>query len=857
MKITMKRIYSFIAAALTIISAASCVQELSHDAHHQDDAIVYTAIAEGADTKAVLGTSESGRQQFLWEDGDVIYINPGGGTSYMFSTSLTEPSAVADFVYQGTDGFRIQTGQPVIATYPFGSWVQMEYRYVLLPIPSAQQIDPEVESYNKLAVPVAAYSTDNSLHFKNTTALLKCQVSQANVTKIRFYGLNEEAVAGHSLVCFKENGEIDYVGIPNGNNEFYVELSAAPGKVFQSDRSYYLSVIPNTLESGFAVELYDSNDDLLYTKKYDRSITIKRNVILNLGMLGESSDIEPSADDYIDEYGINHGPGVEIDGVVWAPVNCGYHAEDFPWGKLYQWGRKYGQGYYGSLFDPDMNYIEDYYDAGWRVIESAPVSLEAAQSEGNESIFYKSTKEYNYNWFESSDYNLWNSGTEENPVKTEYDPCPKGWRVPTLTELSELTDNFTLTTDGIGRTGYMFEDVNPVTSEASQLFFPYSGYSPSNGSTSNYRGGRGYYWSSNLKDVYADYLIFYSETTRLTAYNRAHGLSVRCVQDDSELIPVADITINISSMVMCPGTSSNLYATIAPYDANHQSAYWSSSDTSVAIVDQAGNVTAVSPGNATITAMAGMKTATCEVTVSEEAPSDDYVDEYGINHGPGVEIDGVVWAPVNCGYHAEDFKYGKLYQWGRKYGQGYDGTLRDIDGNTIGTVSDMLLPEFEEIIVSAEVANQEGNANIFYKGIEQNNWDYLDSVYDGLWNAGTEYDPVKSEYDPCPSGWRVPTYAELVSLTQNHSDCVVVDDGKIGYWFSGLSSYTSEVSQIFLFNAGSRTNAGHCNDRGWSGRYRASNSTVSCLYFNNNGIVDVWKDGDSRANGYSVRCVQE
>ena len=40
----------------------------------------------------------------------------------------------------------------------------------------------------------------------------------------------------------------------------------------------------------------------------------------------------------------------------------------------------------------------------------------------------------------------------------------------------------------------------------------------------------------------------------------------------------------------------------------------------------------------------------------------DYIDEYGINQGAGVEIDGVVWAPVNCGYHATDYPYGKLYQ---------------------------------------------------------------------------------------------------------------------------------------------------------------------------------------------------
>jgi hypothetical protein len=257
--------------------------------------------------------------------------------------------------------------------------------------------------------------------------------------------------------------------------------------------------------------------------------------------------------------------------------------------------------------------------------------------------------------------------------------------------------------------------------------------------------------------------------------------------------------------MMQPGTRTPIYESIEPYNANHQFAYWSSNNTSVATVDMKGLVTAVSPCTATITAMAGMKTATCEVTVeypdldgtrevtlwrgelmvddwgsdesnyilsdggielltagaqpgdmvcfyveptgdswevgiweghwmrtylsvvsseynladnggriilpltqeildaaymqqwfggtfllmgdnlkltkvtlltaSPDTPSSsyDYVDEYGINHGPGVEIGGVIWAPVNCGYNETDFKYGKLYQWGRKYGQGYNG----------------------------------------------------------------------------------------------------------------------------------------------------------------------------------------
>ena len=61
--------------------------------------------------------------------------------------------------------------------------------------------------------------------------------------------------------------------------------------------------------------------------------------------------------------------------------------------------------------------------------------------------------------------------------------------------------------------------------------------------------------------------------------------------------------------------------------------------------------------------LAGSISGDIEGSETPDEPQDgDYVDEYGINHGQGVEIDGVVWAPVNCGYHATDYKYGKLYQ---------------------------------------------------------------------------------------------------------------------------------------------------------------------------------------------------
>ena len=287
----MKRIYSLIAVALTLLTAVSCVQEIVKEDQLHDAAVVYKAIADGADTRAVLGTNEAGRPQSMWENGDVIHIHIENSTSYRFSTSLSEPSAVADFVYQGTDEFQIQAGQAVIATYPDPDWADLYYRYALVWIPSTQQSNPEKESYDKKAVPVVAYSTDKTLHFKNASALLKCQVNQASATRIRFYGLNDEVVAGRALAAMKENGEMDYVGIPEDEwNEHSVELSDASGGALRSSWNYYISIIPNTFASGFGIELLNAEGEVVFTKKYNKSITINRNTILDLGTLGEGSD---------------------------------------------------------------------------------------------------------------------------------------------------------------------------------------------------------------------------------------------------------------------------------------------------------------------------------------------------------------------------------------------------------------------------------------------------------------------------------------------------------------------------------------------------------------------------------------
>ena len=231
--------------------------------------------------------------------------------------------------------------------------------------------------------------------------------------------------------------------------------------------------------------------------------------------------------------------------------------------------------------------------------------------------------------------------------------------------------------------------------------------------------------------------------------------------DDELIIPVSYVNLNSTSLKLYEGDIAQLTATVGPKDATDKTVVWSSDNPAVASVDQTGLVTALAAGTAKVTAAAGGKSGTCSVTVSALAEATvDYVDEYGVNHGKGTAIGMAIWAPVNCGYQKDDYKYGKLYQWGRKYGQGYSG----YDYNTSEDVSDATVPTFAEGGVSEIGGNHKSNANVFYTGS-----DWVDPRNDELWNSGTESNPVKTEYDPCPDGWRVPTYAELSELRKNHS----------------------------------------------------------------------------------------
>ncbi|MFR9623141.1 MAG: fimbrillin family protein [Rikenellaceae bacterium] len=83
-------------------------------------------------------------------------------------------------------------------------------------------------------------------------------------------------------------------------------------------------------------------------------------------------------------------------------------------------------------------------------------------------------------------------------------------------------------------------------------------------------------------------------------------------------VPVTAISLDKETLMLTETETTTLVATVSPSTALNVAVVWSSSDSSVVLVDE-GVVTAIKPGTATITAMSvdGCYTATCVITVNE------------------------------------------------------------------------------------------------------------------------------------------------------------------------------------------------------------------------------------------------
>ena len=117
---------------------------------------------------------------------------------------------------------------------------------------------------------------------------------------------------------------------------------------------------------------------------------------------------------------------------------------------------------------------------------------------------------------------------------------------------------------------------------------------------------------------------------------------------------------------------------------------------------------------------------------------------------------------------------------------------------------------------------------------------------DGSWN-----DAVKTNNDPCPPGYRVPSSAQWQNVISNNART------SIGSWAWNHTNYSAGIqlgSLLFLPTAGYRDNGeGWLGQRGQFSYYWSS--TGNAVLFSSNGNSEV--TSRDKQFGFSIRCIAE
>lgn len=538
-------------------------------------------------------------------------------------------------------------------------------------------------------------------------------------------------------------------------------------------------------------------------------------------------------------------PSVRLAGRIWAPVNAGYSSV-YKYGLMYQWHRKYGQ---------------TYDEAPAREGLQGPINLDVANDIANSGRFINAQSPI------VPEQEIWN-------MTSAYNPCPAGWEVPSVNDFAALIkEGKSSDKSGLDGLPGLWIGGNHNTDHSGSLFLPLAGdVLGTHQSQSRERDERGEYLS--IADRFIVNNIYLANSnglniirdqngglyTFLTYLHKVYGYSIRCVKK-IKASPVLS-TIQVSSITSSSALSGGVIEDEGGGSVTEKGVVYSTdkhptiSDNKVIASSGGGNysITISNLRSQTTYYLRAYAINSKGASYGQEVKFATKTDLTEMPLYPGTNLKGIlvestIWAPVNAGY-SSIYKFGLMYQWHRKYGQTYSESPK---------------PNILPGPVSLATGNSEECRNNFYT-ILWANW------ANNSWSTTNPPEwPASSEYNPCPEGWRVPTYQETEELA--FSGSTWTENGGIdnlpGRWYGG-NHYSDHSGSVFLSASGYVTNT-DCAPHGRGGdggRYWSSTGyKINSIPADNFSTVSAYSlgfnwsysgvNGMHRGYGIAIRCVKE
>ena len=561
----MKNLYITLSAAALILAAASCVKDPNTETA-LDNARRYELSFAPFTKTEISGTGTS--RSVSWSEGDVVryYTESNQSSPADATVSLSGDKAYVSIPRGRTDEF---INAVYGATQLKSSSSTDNCMYVTSPVKSDQRYTTFAEAHV-----CAAFSSDledPNLRFNNASCIVHF-TSAADVHKVVFSGNNGEIINGGSTGDLKisySGGALTVESAASGSsatNQTTVTI-ATNGE----EADFYFAILPVCFSDGIAVDCYDADGDLFVAKRTFGALnTVSGSGAFKILNLGNAQDWIASVPPLAVDLGLS---------VKWASYNLGASSPE-GYGDYYSWGETAPKNEYKW-----SNYL-------YSSSKNGPFSKYVLDT-GYGTVDHKT---------------ILNLGDDAAAVNWEGD-----WRLPSKDEFAELMEDCTWTwTTKNGVNGYKIIGTN-----GNSIFLPANGMQ--SGSSLSDQGTVGNYWSSSISREGTYYSIspYFSQSyKKIGNCYRYFGLGVRPVH--GAVIPISSVEIP-ETLELLAGKTSTLTATISPDYATYMNVTWSSSDESVATVDNNGQVTAVAIGHATITAYSAdaSNTATCEVTVCQ------------------------------------------------------------------------------------------------------------------------------------------------------------------------------------------------------------------------------------------------
>lgn len=369
------------------VALASCSEANPDKAESEipsDGGTVLTAVI-GTDTRTMLGDKVGKEYPILWTAGDKINVNGESSSDAV----IKEGSKQASFA------FGKEMSAPYSAVYPASAYKAEG----VITIPSSQSY--VVGSFDPASSVMCSYSEgETTLTFHHLMAYLKLSFNtesdKDNIKSISVKSAGNEAMSGDFNVDF-ENSALSPVAeeasavVMNCGEE-----GVAPGT------PVIVAIPALNYASGLQITTVDVNGDKT-VHKLKSALNAVAGTVYNMSISFElypGSRLKP----------------IKVGELLWAPVYCGYSAAH-PNGLLYQYGRAKGQPYYPAS-------------------KNGNVCVAGPTSDPADDKFYKDSPD----WYSGTALASWPMSKDEaGYVEGKIgNPCPDGWRLPTVAELEGL-----------------------------------------------------------------------------------------------------------------------------------------------------------------------------------------------------------------------------------------------------------------------------------------------------------------------------------------------------------------------------------------------------------------------------------